>query len=125
MPKYFWCRELLFRKFWKFESKYRSITMKKVLVAAALSVGFTAVSYANDNAPVALADAELDQIVAAGGPGHQRAAADLQGEVAGLMPGHVLGLEEGETPGAAHQSGASALKGGVADLVPDHVRGNP
>ena len=98
--------------------------MKRVLVAAALSLGFTAVSQANDNAPVMLADVEMDQIVAAGEPGHQRAAADLKGEVATLMPAHVLGLEEGEVPGEAHQSGASALKGGVADLVPDHVRRN-
>jgi hypothetical protein len=87
--------------------------MKKVLIAAA-----------NDSAPVTLADVEMDQIVAAGDPGHQRAAADLKGDVAALMPGHVLGLEEGEVPGEAHQSGASALKGGVAELVPDHVRGN-
>ena len=99
--------------------------MKKVLIAAALSVGFTAVSQANDNAPVALADAEMDQIVAAGGPGHQAGAADLEpGEVATLMPGHVLGLEGDEVPGAAHQSGASARKGDMADFVPDHVRRN-
>ena len=91
--------------------------MKKVLVAAALSIGFTAVSHANDNAPVALADAEMDQIVAAGDPGHQRAAADLKGAVADLMPAHVAG-------DIAHQSGAADLKGAVADLMPDHVRRN-
>ena len=49
----------------------------------------------------------------------------LRGGVADLMPGHVLGLGEGEYPGDAHQSGASGLKGGVADLMPDHVRMNP
>ena len=96
--------------------------MKKVLIAAALSVGFTAVSQANDNAPVALADAEMDQIVAAGGgPGHQAGAADLEpGEVATIMPAHVVG----EQPGEAHQSGASSLKSDVTLWVPDHVRRN-
>lgn len=96
--------------------------MKKVfgvLVAVALVVGFTAVSQANDNAPLALTDAQMAQIVA--GRAHQAAAADLQGAVADLMPAHVVG----EQPGEAHQSGASSLKGGVADLVPDHVRMNP
>jgi hypothetical protein len=98
--------------------------MKKVIVAAALSVGFTAVSHANDNAPVALTDTEMDQIVAAGGgPGHQAAAiADLEpGEVATLMPAHVVG----EQPGEAHQSGASSLKSGVTEFAPSHVRKNP
>ena len=101
--------------------------MKKVLIAVVASVGFTAISHANDSAPVTLADAEMDQIVAAGGPGHQRAAAELKGEVAGLMPAHVLGIDpdEGEVPGGAHQSGASALKGAVADFVKDHVGMNP
>ncbi len=93
--------------------------MKKVLVAAALSVGFTAISHANDNAPVALADAEMDQIVA--GRAHQgEIAPTLKGGVADLMPAHVVG----EQPGEAHQSGASSLKGAVADIMPDHVRRN-
>jgi hypothetical protein len=97
--------------------------MKKVLIAAALSVGFTAVSQASDNAPVALADVEMDQIVA--GRAHQgEKASELKGGVADLMPGHVLGLEGDETPGGAHQSGASALKGDITTVVPDHVRGN-
>jgi hypothetical protein len=93
--------------------------MKKVLIAAALSVGFTAVSQANDSAPVTLADVEMDQIVA--GKAHQgEIAPTLKGGVADLMPAHVVG----EQPGEAHQSGASSLKGAVADLVPGHVRGN-
>lgn len=99
--------------------------MNKVLIAAALSVGFTAVSQANDNAPVTLADVEMDQIVAAG-PAHQgEQASSLKGEVASYMPAHVLDLEEGEVPGGAHQSGASALKGAVADFVKVHVGRNP
>jgi hypothetical protein len=76
-------------------------------------------------APTTMTDAQMAQIVAAGGPGHQSAAADLKGGVAALMPAHVLGLGEGEFPGNAHQSGASGLKGAVADLMPDHVRMNP
>ena len=91
----------------------------KVLVAVALVVGFTAVSQANDNAPRALTDAQMDQVVA--GRAHQAAAADLRGAVAEIMPAHVVG----DQPGEAHQSGASSLKGGVADVVPDHVRMNP
>ena len=99
--------------------------MKKVLVAAALSVGFTALSHANDNAPVALADAEMDQIVA--GRAHQGIfAPEMKGGVADIMPAHALGIdpELGEVPGGAHQSGASALKGGITEVVPDHVRRN-
>ena len=94
--------------------------MKKVLIAAALSVGFTAVSQANDNAPVTLADVEMDQIVAAGPVAHQgQNAPILQGGVADLMPEHVVP----EDPG--HQRGAADLKGAVADMMPDHVRRNP
>ena len=48
---------------------------------------------------------------------HQSGAAELKGDVADLMPGHVVG----DQPGGAHQSGASSLKGEVADLVPEHV----
>ena len=100
--------------------------MKKVLIAAALSVGFTAVSQASDNAPVALADAEMDQIV--GGRAHQgEQASSLKGDVATYMPAHVLDIDplEGEVPGDAHQSGVSALKGDVADFVKGHVGMNP
>jgi hypothetical protein len=91
--------------------------MKKVLIAAALSVGFTAVSQANDNAPAALADAEMDQIVA--GRAHQgEIAPTLQGGVADLVPEHVMP----EDPG--HQRAAADLKGDIVDFVPDHVRRN-
>jgi hypothetical protein len=72
-------------------------------------------------APTTMTDAQMDQIVAGDAQAHQAGAADLQGDVALLMPAHVVG----EQPGQAHQSGASSLKGGVADLMPDHVRRNP
>jgi len=96
--------------------------MKKVfslLVAVTLVVGLTTICVANDKAPIALTDAQMDQIV--GGVAHQSYASVLKGDVAELMPGHVVG----EKPGKAHQSIASSLKGGVADLVPEHVRRNP
>jgi len=92
--------------------------MKKVfglLVAVALIVGFTTMTKANDEAPLALTDTQMAQIVA-GAPAHQSYASILKGGVADLVPGHVA---------AAHQAGAADLKGGVADLVPDHVRRNP
>ena len=92
--------------------------MKKVfglLIAVALIVGFTTITQANDEAPLALTDSQMAQIVA-GGPAHQSVAAELKGAVADLMPGHVA---------KAHQAGAADLKGGVADLMPEHVRMNP
>jgi hypothetical protein len=45
----------------------------------------------------------------------------LKGGVAALMPGHVLGLGDGEYPGDAHQSAASGLKGDMAGFMPGHV----
>ena len=54
----------------------------------------------------------------AAGPAHQAAAADLKGDVATIVPEHMVG----EQPGAAHQSLAAMLKGAVADLVPGHVQ---
>jgi hypothetical protein len=72
-------------------------------------------------APTTMTDAQMAEIVAAGDPGHQRAAADLKGDVAALMPGHVLGLGDGEYPGEAHQSAASGLKGDMAGFMPGHV----
>jgi hypothetical protein len=71
-------------------------------------------------APTTMTDAQMAEIVAAG-PAHQSAASDLKGEVATLMPGHVLGLGEGEYPGNAHQSAASGLKGDMAGFMPGHV----
>jgi hypothetical protein len=99
--------------------------MKKVfgvLTAFVLIIGFTAISEANDKAPIALTDAQMNQVVAGIQPGkaHQSLASVLKGGVAQIMPEHVVG----EQPGKAHQSLASSLKGGVADLVPDHVRKN-
>ncbi len=49
-------------------------------------------------------------------PGHQRAAADLKGGVAELVPGHMV-----QDIGNGHQSLASELKWGVTELVPGHV----
>jgi len=75
-------------------------------------------------APTTMTDTQMAEIVA--GRAHQgEQASMLKGDVATFMPGHVLGLGEGEYPGDAHQSGASGLKGAVADLMPDHVRMNP
>lgn len=107
--------------------------MKKVLSVLfvfAMIVGIANISIANDQAPIALTDAQMSQIVAGEisfpGNAHQSYASVLKGSVAGLMPAHALGLDAGEdqVTGNVHQSGASALKGGVADLVPDHVRRN-
>ena len=98
--------------------------MKKVsvlLIAFAMILGFTTISGANDKAPIALTDAQMAQIVAGQGPGHQSAAADLKGGMAEFVKDHVIG----ELPEPAHQSIASELKGDVADLMPDHVRRNP
>ena len=96
--------------------------MKKafaLLAAVALVVGFTTISGANDKAPTALTDALMGQVVA--GKAHQSIASVLKGDVATIMPAHVVGKQ----PGKAHQSLASSLKGDVAKLVPGHVRKNP
>jgi hypothetical protein len=94
--------------------------MKKIfglLIAIALVIGFATVAAADENAPIALTDAQMDQVVAGAFPGHQAFAAELKGDVATIMPAHVVG----EQPGEAHQSLAANLKGDVADLMPGHV----
>ena len=71
-------------------------------------------------APTTMTDAQMAEIVA--GRAHQgMEAPELRGGVADLMPGHVLGLGEGEYPGDAHQSAASGLKGDMAGFMPGHV----
>jgi hypothetical protein len=95
--------------------------MKKVLgllIVVALIGGFAAIAGANDQAPIALTDAQMDQIVAGDFiPGHQRAAADLKGDVADFVKEHIIG----ELPEPGHQSAAADLKGDVADFVKVHL----
>ena len=94
--------------------------MKKVfglLIAVALIVGFTTITQANDEAPLALTDSQMAQIIAGRAhPADAIAGLDHPSDVAGLVPGHVA---------AAHQAGAADLKGEVATIMPDHVRRNP
>ena len=102
--------------------------MKKVFVllfAITMVIGLVTISGANETGPIALTDAQMDQIVA--GKAHQSIASTLTGqEVAALMPEHVLRLGPGETPGKAHQSIAATLSGQeVAAIMPGHVRKNP